>query len=83
MSNTVGQPWEHGGGAIPGEAVTSALNTHSWRSGHINEEITPEQYHLGCCNSQKVGEGGRWDKHSSSILHDQQMEGQDQWEGGI
>ena len=34
-------------------------------------------------NSQKVGEGGRWDKHSSSDLHDQQIEGQDQWEGGI
>ena len=40
--------------------------------------MTPEQYCLGCCNSQKVWEGGRWDKHSSSDLHDQQMEGQDQ-----
>ena len=28
-TNTVGQPWEHGGGAILGEAVTSALNAHS------------------------------------------------------
>ena len=27
--NTVGQLWEHGGGAIPREAVTSALNAHS------------------------------------------------------
>ena len=40
--------------------------------------MTPEQYCLGCYNSQKVWEGGRWDKHSSSDLHDQQMEGQDQ-----
>ena len=27
-TNTVGQPWEHGGRAIPGEAVTSALNAY-------------------------------------------------------
>ena len=26
--NDVGQPREHGGGAIPGEAITSALNAH-------------------------------------------------------
>ena len=45
--------------------------------------MTHEQYHLGCCNSQQVEEGGRWDKHSSSNLHDQQMDGQDQWEGDI
>ena len=79
----MGQPWEHGGGAIPGEAVTSTLNAHNWRSGHINEEMTPEQYHLSCCNSQQVEEGGRWDKHSSSNLYDQQMDGQDQWKWGI
>ena len=79
----MGQPWEHGGGAIPGEAVTSTLNAHSWRSGHINEEMTPEQYHLSCYNSQQVEEGGRWDKHSSSNLYDQQMDGQDQWKWGI
>ena len=29
MTNIVGQPWEHGGGAIPGETVTSALNAHN------------------------------------------------------
>ena len=39
----MGQPWEPGGGgAIPREAVTSALNAHNWRSGRINEEMTPE-----------------------------------------
>ena len=83
MTNTVGQPWEHDRGAILRETVTSALNTHNWQSGRINEEGTPEQYQLGCCNSQQVEEGGRWDKHSSSNLHDQQMKGQDQWKGGI
>ena len=79
----MGQPWEHGGGAILGETVTFALNAHNSRSGRINEEMTPEQYCLGCCNSQKVWEGGRCDKHSSSNLHDQQMEGQDQLKGDI
>ena len=74
----MGQPLEHGGGAILGEAVTSTLNAHSWQSDRINEEMTPEQYHLGCCNSQQVKDDGRWDKHSSSNLHDQQMDGQDQ-----
>ena len=51
--------------------------------GRINEEVTPKQYHLSCCNSQQVEEGSRWDKYSSSNLHDQQMEGQDLWGGGI
>ena len=41
-TNTVGQLWGHGGGAILGEAVTSALNARNWQSGRINEEITPE-----------------------------------------
>ena len=41
--------------------------------------MTPKQYHLGCCNSLLVEEGDRWDKHSSSNLHDQQMDGQDRW----
>ena len=45
--------------------------------------MTPKQCCLGCCNSQKVWEGGRWDKYSSSDLHDQQMEGQDQLKGDI
>ena len=82
-TNTVGQPWVQGGGAISGEAVTSALNVHSWQSGRINEKMTLEQYCLDRCNSQQVEEGGRWDKHLSSNLHDQQMEGQDQWKWGI
>ena len=29
MTNIVGQSWGHGGGAIPGEAVTSVLNAHN------------------------------------------------------
>ena len=41
-------------------------------------EKTPEQYCLGCRNSQKTWEGVWWDKYSSNGLHDQQMEGQDQ-----
>ena len=82
-TNTVGQLWGHGGGAILGEAVISALNAHSWQSSCINEEMTPEYYHLVCCNSQQVEEGGGWDKHSSSDLYDQQMDDQDQWEGDI
>ena len=45
--------------------------------------MTPEQYYLGCHNSQKVRGGGRWDRHSSSDLYDQQMEGQDQLKGDI
>ena len=28
-TNTVGQPWEHGGGEIAREVVTSALNAHT------------------------------------------------------
>ena len=48
-----------------------------------NEEMTPEQYHLVCYNSQQVEEGGKWDRHSSSNLHDQQMDGQDQWKEGL
>ena len=46
----MGQLWGHGGGAISGEAVTSTLNACSQQSGCINEEMTPEQYHLVCCN---------------------------------
>ena len=41
-TNTMGQLWGRGGGAILGETITSALNAHSWRSGRINEEMTPE-----------------------------------------
>ena len=79
----MGQAWELDGGAIQGETVISALNTHNKRSGRINEEMTPEQCCFGCCNSQKVWEGGWWDKHSRSDMHDQQMEGQDQLKGDM
>ena len=65
------------------EDVTFALNACSWQSGHINEEMTHEQYHLICCNSQQVEEGDGWDRHLSSNLHDQQMDGQNQWKGDI
>ena len=82
-TNIVEQLWGHGGGAILGEVVTSALNARSWQSGRINEEMTLKQYHLVCCNSQQVEEGCGWDKHSSSDLHDQQMDGKDQWKGDI
>ena len=82
-TNTVDQLWERGGGAIPEEAVTSALNAHSWQFGRINEEMTPKQYLLVCCNSQQGEEGDKWDRHSSSDLHDQQMDGQDQWKEDI
>ena len=41
-TNIVGQLWEHGGGAISGKAVTSALNARSWWFGYINEEMIPE-----------------------------------------
>ena len=54
----MGQPWELGGGAIQGETITSTFNAHNQRSDCINEEMTPEQCYFGCCNSQKVWEGG-------------------------
>ena len=43
----------------------------------IYVEKTPEQCCLGCPNSQGIWEGVWWDKHSSSSLENQQMEGQD------
>ena len=78
-TNIGGQLWGHGGGAIIEESVTSALNARSWHSGRINEGMTPEQYHLVCCNSQQVDERAGWDRYSSSDLYDQQMDDQDQW----
>ena len=78
-TNTGGQLWGHGGGAIIEEAVTSALNARNWQSSCINEGMTPEQCHLVCCNSQQVEDSTGWDKYSSSDLHDQQMDGQDEW----
>ena len=77
-TNIGGQLWRHGGGAIIEESVTSSLNAHSWQSGRINEGIIPEQCHLVCCNSQQVEESAGWDRYSSSDLHDQQMDGQDE-----
>ena len=82
-TSTMDQPWKHGGWAIQGETVTSTLNAHNQRSSRINEKMTPEQCYLGCYSSQKVWESHWWDKHSSSDLHDQQMESQDQLRGGI
>ena len=57
-TSTVGRPWEPNEGVIQGETVTSALNEYNQCSGHINEEMTPEQCCFGCCDSQKVWEGG-------------------------
>ena len=74
-----GQLWGHGGRTIIEKSVTSALNARSWQSGCINEGVTPEQCHLVCCNSQQVEESAGWDRYSSSDLHDQQMDGQDEW----
>ena len=74
-----GQLWRHGGRMIIEESVTSALNARSWQSSRINEEMTPEQCHFACCNSQQVEESAGWDRYSSSDLHDQQMDGQDEW----
>ena len=54
-----GQLWGHGGRTIIEPSVTSALNARSWQSGRINEGMTPEQYHLVCCNSQQVEESAR------------------------
>ena len=54
----MGQPGELSGEAIQGRTVTSALNAYNYRSDRINEEMTPEQCCFGCCNSQKVWEGG-------------------------
>ena len=41
--------------------------------------MTPEQCHIVCCNSQQVEESVEWNRYSSSDLHDQQMDGQDEW----
>ena len=60
------------------EPVTSALNARSWQSDRINEGMTPEQCHPVYCNSQQVKGRAGWDRHSSSDLHNQQMNGQDE-----
>ena len=73
-----GQLWEHGERAIVKEPVTSALNARSQQSGRINEGMTPEQCHPVYCNPQQVEGSAGWDRHSSSNLHKQQMDGQDE-----
>ena len=64
--------------AIVKESVTSALNARSWQSGRINEGMTPEQCYPVYYNSQQVEGSAGWDRHSSSNLHKQQMDGQDE-----
>ena len=76
-----GQLWEHGERAIVKESVTSALNARSWQSSRINEWMTPEQCHPVYYNSQQVEGSTGWDRHSSSNLHKQQLDSQD--EGSI
>ena len=73
-----GQLWEHGEKAIVKESVTSTLNAHNWQSGCINEGMTPEQCYLVYYNSQQVEGSAGWDRYSSSDLHYQQMDGQDE-----
>ena len=73
-----GELWEHGERAIVKEPVTSALNVQNRQSGRINEEMTPEQCHPIYCNPQQVEGSAGWDRHSSSNLHNQQMDGQDE-----
>ena len=41
--------------------------------------MTHKQCHLVHCNLQQVKESAGWDRYSSSDLHDQQMNGQDEW----
>ena len=74
----MGQLWEHGERAIVKEPVTSTLNARSWQFGCINEGMTPEQCHPVYCNSQQVEGSAGWDRHLSSDLHKQQMDGQDE-----
>ena len=64
--------------AIVKEPVTSALNARSWQSSRINKGMTPEQCHLVYCNSQQVEGSAGWDRYSSSDLHNQQMDDQDE-----
>ena len=51
--------------------------------GCIYVEKTSEQCCLGCPNSQGAWKDVWLDKHSSSGLDDQQMEGQDHLKGDI
>ena len=69
--------WEHGERDIVKEPVTSALNAYSWQSGCINEGMTLEQCHPVYYNSQQVEGIVGWNRHSSSDMHTQQMDGQD------
>ena len=78
VTSVGGQLWEHGERAIVKEPVTSALNARSWQSGRINEGMTSEQCHLVYCDSQQVERSAGWDRYSSSDLHNQQMNSQDE-----
>ena len=64
--------------AIVKEFVTSALNARSWQSDRNNDGMIPEQCHPIYCNPQQVEGSAGWDRHSSSNLHKQQMDGQDE-----
>ena len=72
------QLWEHGERAIVKNPVTSTLNARSWQSSRINKRMTPEQCDPVYCNSQQVERSVGWDRYSSSNLHNQQMDGQDE-----
>ena len=50
---------------------------NSYFTGRIYVEKTSEQYYLGYRNSQRVREGGWWDKYLSRGSDNQQVEGQD------
>ena len=50
---------------------------NSYFIGRIYVEKTFEQCYLGYRNSQRVREGGWWDKYSSRGSDDQQVKGED------
>ena len=47
------------------------------QEGMRTQKYLRESCYLGYPNSQRVREGVRWDRHSSSSLDDQQVEGED------
>ena len=50
---------------------------NNYFTGHIYVKKTSEQCYLSYRNSQRVREGGWWDKYSSKGSDDQQVEGED------
>ena len=70
VPSPMGQPWEHDRKAIPGEVVTSVLNTHSKKPDPIYVDVTPGQCAGGHNNSQSVKKNGRWNVHSSMGMDD-------------